>query len=220
MLTLVADCNREMGDGEFQKHTSCISEAQKYEKTVWKGDKKGKGKNQQNQQLKQAAAATTNGAAAQPEAGTVPEPVKESEPAEKPAEPMQNGDKSAKKDKKDKKRKRDEAKAPAGEAKAETSAASAPAVETAPAPAAETSVNGEGKAKKRKKTAKEADSQQKGQQDPKTALEAALSAALSGDNASVALKEVLSKAGHNTDDLLAQLKVEKGKKGKFVLSFQ
>ena len=43
-----------MPDGVFQQHTSCISEAQKYEKTVWKGDKvKGKGKGNQQQQQQQ-----------------------------------------------------------------------------------------------------------------------------------------------------------------------
>ncbi|KAK9899715.1 hypothetical protein P389DRAFT_164781 [Cystobasidium minutum MCA 4210] len=45
------DCNKEMWDGEFQKHTTCISEAEKYEKSVYKGDKK-KNKQQQQQQQK------------------------------------------------------------------------------------------------------------------------------------------------------------------------
>lgn len=34
------DFKKTMGDGEFQKHTSCISEAQKFEKTVYRGEKK------------------------------------------------------------------------------------------------------------------------------------------------------------------------------------
>lgn len=43
-----------MGPGQYEAHTSCISEAQRYEKTVWKGDKvKGKGKNKQNGQQQQ-----------------------------------------------------------------------------------------------------------------------------------------------------------------------
>lgn len=41
--------NLQMWDGEFQKHTTCISEAEKYEKTLYKGDKK-KNKQQQQQQ--------------------------------------------------------------------------------------------------------------------------------------------------------------------------
>lgn len=41
-----------MWDGEFQKHTTCISEAEKYEKSLYKGDKK-KGKGQQQQQQQQ-----------------------------------------------------------------------------------------------------------------------------------------------------------------------
>lgn len=43
-----------MWDGEFQKHTTCISEAEKYEKTLYKGDKKkGKGQQQQQQHAQQ-----------------------------------------------------------------------------------------------------------------------------------------------------------------------
>jgi hypothetical protein len=47
-----------MGDGEFQKHTSCISEAQKYEKTVWKGDKAGPNKKVKTGQQQQQQAKT------------------------------------------------------------------------------------------------------------------------------------------------------------------
>jgi hypothetical protein len=38
-------------------------------------------------------------------------------------------------------------------------------------------------------------------------------------DAGASLKKLLSKAGGDMDSLLSQLKVEKGKKGKFVLSF-
>lgn len=215
-----------MGDGEFQKHTSCISEAQKYEKTVWKGDKKGKGKNQQNQQKPGPnGAAVANEKAAAKEAEKAAPAVKEAEKPlpsadnsqEKGAEPAPPAEKSAKKDKKDRKRKREEGKAAAQASEGAPAAGieqSKPAAEVTDEPA-------EGKSKKNKKAKKDnaaAASTQNGHLDPKVALEAALSAALSGENGSIALKDILNKAGQNTDELLAQIKVEKGKKGKFVLS--
>ncbi|PWN29174.1 hypothetical protein BDZ90DRAFT_259224 [Jaminaea rosea] len=55
------DCSKTFyAPPEWKSHTSCISEAQKYERTVWQGDKKKGGNKQQQQQ--QRAQQNGNGA--------------------------------------------------------------------------------------------------------------------------------------------------------------
>lgn len=60
MLVFRAFPNQTMGSGEFQKHTSCISEAQKVEKSVFRGDKvtKSQKKASREQQAKAGHAQT------------------------------------------------------------------------------------------------------------------------------------------------------------------
>ncbi|KAJ6259864.1 hypothetical protein Dda_5508 [Drechslerella dactyloides] len=104
------DCNNTFPGTSYREHTSCISEAQKYERTVYRGEKK-KGKGKQN------GGPTVNGAT---EATAVAEPaaisddkaeevapviVEESTPEEVKEEVKEKKEK--KKDKKDKKEKKE-----------------------------------------------------------------------------------------------------------------
>ncbi|GAA5978896.1 hypothetical protein JCM21900_000326, partial [Sporobolomyces salmonicolor] len=104
------DCNTTFdgptGPNGYSKHTSCISEEQKYQKSVYKAPK-GKGnKQQQNQNLPPAAAAS-------PAPAQAPTPAPAPSPAPTPAEPVAPAPSN-----KDKKRAREEEQA-AGPAKEE-----------------------------------------------------------------------------------------------------
>ncbi|KAK6538148.1 hypothetical protein TWF694_011030 [Orbilia ellipsospora] len=108
------DCNNTFYGTSYREHTSCISEAQKYERTVYRGEKKkgkgGKG-GQQNgvngvhqseEAVVEAVPAVVEDVAAAPEE-TVEEEVTEDVKEEKKSKK----DKKDKKDKKEKKEKKD-----------------------------------------------------------------------------------------------------------------
>merc|ERR1711939_127395 len=227
------DCNKTFPFGEFQKHSSCISEAQKYEKSVWKGDKPKKGQKQgQNGQQKMPPAPPPVEASKTEEIPVATTPAPLAAPA---AEPAQVEEK--KKSRKDKKRKLAEGDKSVDDSALATAAAQIPAVETeAPAaPAAPQAADdaelSSRKAKKQKRKSKGTKGETSvappaaeietapvnGDSAAAPTLESVLAQSLADEGAKVTLQEILEKAGQSKE-VLEKLQVQKGKKGKYVLT--
>ncbi|KAI9142302.1 hypothetical protein BKA69DRAFT_1124259 [Paraphysoderma sedebokerense] len=105
------DCNTSFHGTEYRSHTSCISEAEKYQKALYRPKKKGNNQTQAQSQSKQTAAPTPP--ASPPQSSTTNASEKKESTvdvtsAKKPEEKKEKKLKKEKKDKKDKKRKSEE----------------------------------------------------------------------------------------------------------------
>ncbi|KAJ3288688.1 hypothetical protein HDU79_004647 [Rhizoclosmatium sp. JEL0117] len=87
------DCSTTFQGNDYKTHTSCISEAEKYQKSVYKAPKKGQQQQQQKQAPAPAAASTSSSAniSAAPKSAPLIAQLSETKD-KKRAEPEQNND--------------------------------------------------------------------------------------------------------------------------------